>query len=460
MNDFSSEKVSKISSLKPGARIHFLGVAGIAMAQLAVHLSKKGFLVSGSDNDFWEPSGSLLKASNVKTFKGYDELPECDLVVIGNAIRADNALLPKVKKYTTFAQALYEVVIEGKKSLVVSGTHGKTTTTALTAWCLEQGGHAPSYFIGGSVLGLDSSLHVGSGNFSVVEGDEYDTAFFAKVPKFDFYKPDILLVTSVEFDHADIYQDIGAINKEFSDLVEKTTEKVIVAEVGENLKQLIPEWRNKSKVISYGLKCGDVPFLRDKGKIKFTFEGEQVDLCLSIPGEHNAYNAVGSWLLQRLGGVKSPTGFETFRGVKRRQEVKFDSDKVTLIEDFAHHPTAVKETLKALREKYPDRQIVACFEPRSNTSRRKIFENDYANALRLADLVFIKEVVQRHNDTSDNLLSSSDLVTSLGKGSACFRDVKDMADRVFEHLSSRSLIIIMSNGSFDGLVEMLLKRLA
>lgn len=451
MTDFSVKGTTSLDSLKKGSKVHFLGIAGIAMAQLAVYLSKEGYQVSGSDTDYWEPAGSLLKNSNIKLFKGYEELPENDLVVIGNAIRRDNPLLTKVSNYTSFPQALYETVIKGRKSIVISGTHGKTTTTALTAWCLKD--HDPSYFIGGSVIGLDSSLHVGKGDISVVEGDEYDSAFFAKVPKFDFYKPDVLLVTSVEYDHADIYPDIEAINKEFTDLVTSTTSAVVVAMSGDNLKNLCTEWKSKARVITFGAE-GDIVFERNKDLISFNYEGEKIEIRSTLSGMHNAYNAVGSWLVQKLAGISNPSGFDSFKGVKRRQEVKYESDKVILIEDFAHHPTAVRETLKGLRERYPDRKLIACFEPRSNTSRRKIFEGEYATALSLADTVIVKRVTPRHNDNINDLFDVDSLVKSVG--GAALSGIDEIVRNVNENLSGTDLVVVMSNGSFDGLIERLL----
>ncbi len=451
MTDFSVIGSTSLDALKKGSKVHFLGVAGIAMAQLAVYLSTEGFEVSGSDTDFWEPAGSLLKKSNIKLFKGYEELPENDLVVIGNAIRKDNPLLSKVVRYTSFPQALYETVIKGRKSIVVSGTHGKTTTTALTAWCLKN--LDPSYFIGGSVIGLPSSLHVGKGNLSVVEGDEYDSAFFAKVPKFDFYKPDILLVTSVEYDHADIYPNIEGINKEFTDLVLSTTDAVVVAMSGDNLKNLSRVWSSKARLITYGEE-GDIVFKRNQDLITFNYQGEKIEIRSNLLGEHNAYNAVGSWLVQRLAGVNNPSGFDTFGGVKRRQEVKLESEKIVIIEDFAHHPTAVRETLKGLKERYSDRKLIVCFEPRSNTSRRKIFENDYKTALLVADSVIVKRVTPRHNDNVNDLFDVDTLVKSIG--GAALSETDEIIAKVSENLSGRDLVVVMSNGSFDGLTEKLL----
>lgn len=450
MTDFSVEGSTSLDSIKKGSKVHFLGIAGIAMAQLAVYLSNQGFQVSGNDTDFWEPAGSLLNNSNIKLFKGYEELPEHDLVVIGNAIRRDNPLLSKVVRYTTFPQALYETIIKGRRSIVISGTHGKTTTTALTAWCLKD--QDPSYFIGGSVIGLESSLHVGKGNLSVVEGDEYDSAFFAKVPKFDFYKPDILLVTSVEFDHADIYPNIEAINREFTELVASTTDAVVVAMSGDNLKKLSREWSCKTRLITYGLE-GDVTFSRANNSIFFNYQGEQVEIKLNLTGEHNAFNAVGSWLVQKLAGVSNPSGFDTFQGVKRRQEIKFKSEKLIIIDDFAHHPTAVRQTLKGLRERYSDRKMIVCFEPRSNTSRRKIFEGEYRTALSIADCVIVKRVIPRHNDNIIDLFDVDTLVKSIG-GVALF-ETDEIVAKVNENLSGHDLVVVMSNGSFDGLVESL-----
>lgn len=474
MSYFSVEGITPLSKIPKNGRIHCIGVSGIAMAQLAVALSESGYIVSGSDTDFWEPSGSLLRNSKVKISTGY-EAPhissDIDLVVIGNAIRRDNSEVAEVENkkipYTCFPKILHEVVIQDKTSIVISGTHGKTTTSALTAWCLKEAEIRPGFFIGGSVKGLTSSLVKGEGSISVVEGDEYDSAFFAKIPKFDFYSPTVLLITSVEFDHADIYPSIEAINKEFTDLVASIPQSgaIVASDQGENLKNLISEWKTrlKAKVLVYGTSDhSDIKitsrYVGEEGQeIHFHAFGKSHTLKTKLFGAYNAYNAVGSWACQVLAGVEQPVGFDSFPGVRRRQEIKFKNDNSVLIEDFAHHPTAVYETLKGIKEQFPNRKIVACFEPRSNTSRRKIFQSDYANAFMLADVIFLKEVTARHNDTKENLFSCSELsvqLKSAGKRSEVFTKPEEFV-LATKSISDSKVVVVMSNGSFDGLIDLM-----
>lgn len=474
MSYFSIEGMTQLSSVPKGSHIHLIGVSGIAMAQLAVALQQSGYVVSGSDIDFWEPSGSLLRNSKVTIQSGYEASHITDsinLVVIGNAIRADNPEVREVENkklsYTCFPKILHEVVIANKTSIVISGTHGKSTTSALTAWCLSSAELRPGFFIGGSVQGLTSSLVKGEGNISVVEGDEYDSAFFAKIPKFDFYSPEILLVTSVEFDHADIYSSIDAINTEFTDLINSMPRSgaVIVSDQGANLKALVESWKksSKSKLLVYGtsdnadIKITERYVSEEGQEIHFLAFGKSHTIQTKLFGAYNAYNAVGSWTCQTLAGVEQPVGFDTFPGVKRRQEIRLKNESTVIIEDFAHHPTAVLETLKGIKEQFPNRELIACFEPRSNTSRRKIFQNDYANSFMIADVVYLKEVTARHNDSKENLFSSAELSEQLikaGKKSSCFSKPEEFVSAV-KGITKPKVVVVMSNGSFDGLIDLL-----
>lgn len=471
MNYFTTAGITSLSKIDKGSCIHVTGVCGVAMAQIAIALSSLGYNVSGSDIEFYEPMSSVLAASSVKIIQGYaqENIKESlALCIIGNSIRKDNPELIEIERlkipYTCFPAALYEVVIKDKTSIVISGTHGKTTTTALTAWSLQESMESPSYFIGGAVTGLDKGLSIGSGQISVVEGDEYDSSFFAKVPKFSFYKPDVLVITSVEYDHADIYPDINSINQEFLKLTASMSETghILISDKGENLSSLTKKIKeqSKAKVLLYGEKSlSDVRILKRESAGKFqkvTFSYNKKEHLLSIPlfGEYNAYNGVASYVAQLLSGVKNIKGFETFPGVKRRQDVLFEDQETILIEDFAHHPTAVRETLKGIKERYPGRKIITAFEPRSNTSRRKIFQNEYEDALLLSDVTFIKEVSVRHNDTLDNLLSISEINNFLkkqGKISQTFSSKDDFLSSLSMVNVSNSVIVLMSNGSFDGI---------
>jgi len=476
---FSISHSSSLDTLKKGDHIHVIGVCGVAMAQLAVLLSESGFSVSGSDKEFYEPMGSLLRASSVSLFEGYREenIPSSTkLVVIGNAISYGNSEVSRVENeglpYTFFPKLLSEVVIGSRHSIVVTGTHGKSTTTALTATVLEECGAQPSYFIGAQVLGLSTSLKRGEGNVSVCEGDEYDSAFFAKLPKFHFYKPTTLIITSIEFDHADIYADLEAIKREFRLLVKSLPEggRVICCIDDATVREEVEEFRSSSKaeIMTYGTSedaMYRVVKRREEGDVQHVELGDGTILTLPLAGEFSARNSVAVYLATTSLGIESASVVKAigkFKGLKRRQEVLFDNGSVTLIEDFAHHPTAVRETLRGLGERFHGRRLWAVFEPRSNTSRRRVFQNDYIAAFSSASEVVLCEVVARHNDQGVELLSVSELADSINSTKVRARSLPDagaIAELLMSEVKKGDVIVIMSNGSFGGLPSILKERL-
>lgn len=476
---FSISHSSSLDSLEKGEHIHIIGVCGVAMAQLAVLLSEGGFSVSGSDKEFYEPMGSLLRSSPVTLFEGYREenIPsETKLVVIGNAISYGNPEVARVEReglpYTFFPKILSEVVIGERHSIVVTGTHGKSTTTALTATVLEECGAKPSYFIGAQVLGLTTSLRRGEGDVSVCEGDEYDSAFFAKVPKFHFYKPTTLIITSIEFDHADIYPDLDAIKREFRALVKGLPMggRIICCIDDATVREELEEFRSltKAEVITYGTSddamCRIVA-RREERDAQYVELGDGTILTIPLAGEFSARNSVAVYLATTYLGIASASvvkAIGTFKGLKRRQEVLLDNGRVTLIEDFAHHPTAVRETLKGLGERFSGRRVWAVFEPRSNTSRRKVFQSDYIAAFSSADEVVLCEVVARHNDQGVELLSVSELAESIASPKVRARALPNpgaIAELLMSEVREGDVIVIMSNGSFGGLPSTLKERL-
>jgi len=481
---FSVSRISPLLALKKGASIHIVGVAGVAMAQLALLLERKGFKVSGTDKEFYEPTGSLLKASTIKLYSGYkaENIPSnVDLVVIGNAITYSNPEVDVVEKrnlpYTCFPAALYESIIQGKHSIVVSGTHGKSTTTALIASALVNLKEDPSYFIGGVVQSLPSSLNNGGGKFSVVEGDEYDSAFFAKVPKFAFYKPDTLIVNAIEFDHADIYSSIDAIKAEFDKLVLDLKESSLVIACVDfpEVKKLVEKWRAQSKaiILTFGMDSDAEVVISERkqeGKFQtFTVLKDKAAIAkLKIPliGAYNARNATAVFLAltnQGLPADSITSALSSIASVKRRQEIIFSNDQFTVIEDFAHHPTSVRETLSAVREAYSGHRIWAVFEPRSNTSRRKIFENDYIDALQGADVVIISEVPDRGEvDAGQQLMDVAHICQELiakGVNARQFASVAEIHKTILSEITKGDVITIMSNGAFGGLQKMVVDSL-
>lgn len=476
---FSIDNVTSLASVPKGGRIHVVGVAGVAMAQLAVELTKQGFLVSGSDKDFYEPMGSFLRNSSVTLFKGYGatNVPSSvDLVVIGNAVSYENVEVGVVEQrnlpYTCFPRMLHETIIEGKRSIVVTGTHGKSTTTALIASTLLKLGGDPSYFVGGIAQDLPMSLARGEGAYSVVEGDEYDSSFFAKVPKFSFYHPDICVINAIEYDHADIYPDVESIIRVFREMVVKMPAHgtVLCCIDYPHVKNLVEELRGQvsTRIVTFGCSPdADIAIVRreqvglsQRVTSRTETQGE-FTFCIPMSGVYNAKNALVTIIVAMMSGHSLENVCEAVascKAVKRRQEVRYDKHGVTLIEDFAHHPTAVHETLSGLREAFPGRKIWGIFEPRSNTSRRKVFQEPYVSAFKSADEVVLCQVVSREIDANQELLDVETLSARIGEGGTSSRvlpDAKAIEELLLDHVGSNDVIVIMSNGSFGGLPQSL-----
>jgi UDP-N-acetylmuramate: L-alanyl-gamma-D-glutamyl-meso-diaminopimelate ligase len=452
-----------------GKRVHILGCAGTLMGSFAVALSKEGVVVTGSDQNIYPPMSDVLAQSGVRVFLGYspENLKEAnpDLVIVGNVIRKINpemeAVVASGLPYLSLPATFEKMILPSKHSLVVAGTHGKTTTTSLMTWILQCLGEDPSFFIGGVPHNFKEGLRVTNSKFMVLEGDEYDTAYFDKVPKFTHYRPTDVILTSVEFDHADIYKDLAAVEDAFMMLVRaipKTGHLIVCAHsaVAMKLSAACP-----AKVVSYGF----VASAQERGQeLRFSNEGthfiyDGVPVDLPMAGEHNALNALACLVLVKRLGLnlkRAAQALTTFKGIKRRQEIYTQVGDTVLIDDFAHHPTAVKETLVALRNRYKDKRIVAFFEPRSATSRRKIFQKEYAASFDAADVVFIARPYDQSQISSSELFSSQDLVSDLkhaGKNAHLF-ETANLAD-VYSTISKGDLVVVMSNGAFDGLLPKL-----
>ena len=480
---FTIDKVTSLHSIRQGAAIHIIGVSGVAMAQIAVELARKGYQVTGSDKEFYEPMGSLLRNSAVGLKHGYDagNIPaNIDLVVIGNAISYDNPEVGIVEQhnlpYTCFPKILEESLISGKHSIVVTGTHGKSTTTAMIASTLFKLGVDPSYFIGGVAQDLPKSLHWGTGKYSVVEGDEYDSAFFAKVPKFEFYHPDTCVVNAIEYDHADIYPDLESINREFTKLITgmPASGTALCCVDFDNLKNLVKEWKRSSRcrIITFGLDSSADVILSSRKQDGFTQRVEvsskqfgPFTFSIPLPGAFNAKNALATILTGLINGLdmnRLQDAVASFRPVKRRQEVRFNAGGVVLVEDFAHHPTAVNETIAGIREAFPDKKLWAVFEPRSNTSRRKVFQEDYVRAFKAADVAILCEVTARAIDANIELINVaelSDRIGAVGVESICLPNPQAIEEHITKRLSGNDVILLMSNGSFGGLPQSLENKL-
>lgn len=468
----------KLSDLKAGARIHMMGICGTAMASLAGLLKDRGFQISGSDANPYPPMSTQIENLGIKIHAGYkaENLnPKPDFVIVGNVISASNPEAQELMRlgipYGSLPQAMGEFIIGDRDSVCISGTHGKTTTSSLAAWVLQQCGLSPGFLIGGIPLNFSQSFRNPEKNVFVIEGDEYDTAFFDKVPKFVHYRPKYTILTSIEFDHADIYSDLEAVKKAFAKLVEMTKAdgQLIVWAEDRNIESLLK--LAKAPVLTYGLGKGDVQakILRTTGEqTVFTVESLRKDLGefhLPLSGEYNVLNALSVIALSQTLGLdltKVKAAFQSFKGVKRRQEILGEPRGVLVIEDFAHHPTAVKETIRGIKAKYPERKLWAVFEPRSATSRRKIFQKDYAIAFALAEETLIAEAFDQSKLDEANRFSSAELVGDLktaGKSATVYSKVDEIVRDLSGKTKKGDLILIMSNGGFDGIYTKLLKAM-
>lgn len=474
-----------LSSLKKGAHVHLVGICGTAMASLAGLLHDRGFAVTGSDSNPYPPMSTQIEKLGIKLYKGYSAAnlsPAPDFVIIGNVIRRDNPEAQETVRlnlpYTSLAAAMGEAIIEDRQSIVIAGTHGKTTTTSLMAWIAEQAGFKPGFLIGGIAKNFSVSFRNPEGSFFIIEGDEYDTAYFDKVPKFIHYRPRHVIFTTCEFDHADIYADLSAVKAAFQRLMDLIPTNGNLFYWGGDPNVVALAQSSKCSRFSYGLAS-------DQGKYDFeavpTKMGDQSDptefrvlkhgedlgtFRMGLTGDFNILNATAAVALAHVLGCSpeaTRSALASFQGVKRRQEILGEPGGVLLIEDFAHHPTAVRETLRALKGKYQNRKLWAVFEPRSATSRRKIFQNDYALAFAGADAICIAEAYNQTGLGDAERFSSQELVTALqatGKTAAVFPS----ADTIVAHLKNQAragdVVVIMSNGAFDGIYQKLFTALA
>lgn len=457
--------------LQPGARIHMMGICGTAMASLAGLLKDRGFVVTGSDANPYPPMSTQIEKLGIPLMKGYSAknlAPKPDFVIVGNVISANNEEAQEMVRlnlpHTSLPKAMGEFIIADRESIVISGTHGKTTTTSLMSWVAEVCGEKPGFLIGGVPKNFSLSFRNPAGKYFVIEGDEYDTAYFDKVPKFIHYKPKHVVLTSVEFDHADIYADLDAVKAAFSRLVKLIPADGTLVACGDdaNVAALAKECR-AGNVFTYGFKNGDFKpriLSQDSNGTDFevAFRGEKLGPYRTpMSGEYNILNATAVVAMSKVLGFapdKVAEGMKSFEGVKRRQDVLGEPGGVLLVEDFAHHPTAVRETVKAVQDRYPGRKVFSVFEPRSATSRRKVFQKDYVDAFMVCHEVLLARAFDQSKIDEGNRFSSEELIEDLrrqGKRA----DAYDGADAIVADLKTRAkkgdVILIMSNGGFDGI---------
>ena len=451
------------------------------MASLAGMLRDRGFEVTGSDSDTYPPMSDFLDRLQIRYASGFSPenlWPRPDLVVVGNAISRGNVELEYVLDeriaYRSLPQVVAEHFLAGKQSLVVAGTHGKTTTAALLAWIFQVGGRKPNFLIGGIAENLGSSYGLGGGPDFIIEGDEYDSAYFDKSAKFFHYRPDGVILTSVEYDHADIYPDLDAVKLAFKRLVNLVPRRGWIVAWGE--AEAVRECTAKAfcPVIPYGLKkssgsgWGVGGLKQSPGGMSFDAEndkGARVWCETSLSGECNALNVLAATAAAVECGIEREVieeAVRTFRSVRRRMEVKGEAAGVTVMDDFAHHPTAIRATLKGITAKYPGRRIWALFEPRSNTLRRRVFESVLPEALSLADCILIAPVNRPHLLSDAERLSPESVAAALvkqGKTAAAMPDVETIIRRVATEARGGDVVVALSNGGFENLPDRILERL-
>ena len=449
------------------------------MASLAGMLREKGYAVSGSDSDVYPPMSDFLARLEIPVFKGFNaeniQKTKPDLVVIGNALSRGNVeieyVLDSGLRYASMAETVKELFIRGKQSIVVAGTHGKTTTTAMLAWILEVAGRKPSFLVGGIAENFGSSFQLRDGPDFVIEGDEYDTAFFDKGPKFLHYLPRIVLLKNIEFDHADIYADLEAIKTAFRRLINIVPRSgLIVAGIDSPVvTELIPA--AFSRVATAGLGTGEWQAVN----IKTTADGMDFEILRSdsntgsfaipLPGTFNVQNALGAIIVARDLGIPDEVirhALSTFKSVKRRLEIRGEVNGIVVYDDFAHHPTAVQETLRAVRERHPHARVWAVFEPRSQTCRRKIFEPAFIQSFDPADVILIARVYGASHLAPAETLSPDRVAEGIrarGKRAFTFASTDEIVSFVASEARPGDQVVIMSNGGFDNIHVKLLERL-
>jgi UDP-N-acetylmuramate: L-alanyl-gamma-D-glutamyl-meso-diaminopimelate ligase len=458
---------------------HLIGICGTAMASLAGLLKQRGFKVTGSDAAAYPPMSDFLAAMSIPVAQPYAEAnlkPRPDWVVVGNAISRGNVELEHVLDeripFRSLPDTLYDFFLRTREPIVVAGTHGKTTTTSMLAWIFQAAGKDPSFLVGGIAENFGSSFALRQGRHFILEGDEYDTAFFDKGPKFLHYFPQTIILTSVEFDHADIYSDLNAVKTAFKRLVNLVPRrgKIIAYDADVNVDECLGKAFSPTE--RYGFKPGsywqiaNLNFAGEKTTWSVLREGNAwADFEFSLAGEYNVLNATAAAAMAAHYGIEAPAiaeALRSFKSVKRRLEVRAEIGGVTIIDDFAHHPTAIAATLKALRIRYPGARLWAIFEPRSNTLRRKVLQKELVSSLGLAEQVVVASIFKPEAVPENERLTISSVVHALKRNGTQARELADadaIVNAVTPELQSGDVVAILSNGGFGGIYEKLPRRL-
>ena len=444
------------------------------MASVAAALQERGFKVTGSDENVYPPMSNFLREKGIALKEGYraENIPaDADLVVIGNAMKRGNqeveAVLNRKLFYLSLPEVLKNYFLRGRHNLVVTGTHGKTTTTALLAWIMEKAGRKPGYLIGGIPKNFGEGARLNDSKYFVIEGDEYDTAFFDKRSKFIHYLPELLIVNNIEFDHADIFKNLDEIKLSFRRLLNIVPQNGMVLLNGDdpNCVEVAKDCLAQMIEIGFSKNCAqrirEVAYSRESSRFKLGEETFEIPLI----GEFNVRNAAMAAMAARFYDVptrKIDSAFKSFAGIARRLELRGEAQGVKVIDDFGHHPTAVAQTLQALRHRYRGHRLWAVFEPRSNTTRRAVFQQQLPDALRLADGVFISQVARLEQIPEDERLKPEKVVAAIAKaGRPAFyeQNADAIVDRIVPMLRPKDVVVVFSNGGFDNIHEKLLRRL-
>jgi UDP-N-acetylmuramate: L-alanyl-gamma-D-glutamyl-meso-diaminopimelate ligase len=466
-------------SNKVTEHVHLLGIAGAAMAPVAGMLKERGFHVTGSDVNVYPPASTLLDSLGIRWNEGFraeNLQPAPDLCVVGNVIARGNPeieyILDEHLSYCSMPQLLEQYFIPGHTSIVIAGTHGKTTTTAMLAWIFQVAGRKPDFLVGGVSPNFgERSYGLGGGEEFIIEGDEYETAFFDRGPKFLHYHPDELILTSLEYDHADIYPDLASIALQFRRLVNLVPRrgKILIWGESPELRENVAKAFCPVETFGFTSECdwcaGDVQWHDDATEFRIVFRGREVTRVRTpVAGKHNVLDALAAVAIAYGRGVECDAiqqALATFVSVRKRMETKGEANGILVVEDFAHHPTAIRMTLEATRTRWPGRKIWAAVEPRSNTMRRRIFQHVLPEALTLADSIVIGPVSRAQLLEEGDRLSPESIAQSLvdlGKPAKAF----DSSAAIVEFLATEArpgdMVMVMSNGSFDGLSGKLLDK--
>ena len=444
------------------------------MASVAAALQERGFKVSGSDENVYPPMSTFLQKKGITLKQGYraENVPvDADVVVIGNVMKRGNpeveAVLNRKLFYLSLPEVLKNYFLRGRHNLVVTGTHGKTTTTALLAWIMEKAGRKPGYLIGGIPKNFGEGARLNDSKYFVIEGDEYDTAFFDKRSKFVHYLPELVIVNNIEFDHADIFKDLDEIKLSFRRLLNIVPQNGMVILNGDdsNCVEVARNCLAQMIEVGFSKNCAqrirEVAYSPESSKFKL---GEDV-FEIPLIGEFNVRNAAMAATAARFYDVpktKIDSAFKSFSGIARRLELRGEARGVKVIDDFGHHPTAIVQTLQALRNRYRRHRLWAVFEPRSNTTRRAVFQQQLPDAFQFADGLFISQVARLEQIPEDERLKPERVVAAIAKtGRPAFyeRNADAIVDRIVPMLRPKDVVVVFSNGGFDNIHEKLLGRL-